>query len=387
MALTDVAIRKAAPAEKPYKLSDGRGLYLLVTAKGAKSWRFKYRFGGKELLLTFGLYPEVKLAEARERTDDARAALRAGRDPGAKVASAEPFETIARDWHGRNRKRWSPHHGDDVLGSLEAEVFPAFGSTPINEVTVADVARALRKVEKRGAVETAHRVRQRIDAVFAYGIAQGVVDRNPGAMAKGGMAAKPKGGKQAALTGLDDARQMLADALAQPAHPVTREALLFLALTAVRPGEMRHAVWSEVDDDAALWTIPAARMKGDAGRKAGDPHLVPLAPAAVECLARLRPLTGTGALIFPSLRHSHKPLSENAVGYLLNRAGYHGRQTAHGFRSTFSTIMNERHPADRAIIDLMLAHKPANEIEAAYNRALHMDRRRELATEWAALLT
>ena len=389
--LTDLAVRKAESRESDYKLSDGRGLYLLVTAKGAKSWRLKYRFGGKEKLLTFGLYPEVKLGEARIKTDDARKALRDGLDPGAKgPPPAEPFEAVAREWHAFKAPHWSKHHATDVMDCLEREVFAKIGGKAIDAITVADVRAVLTPIEKRRAIETAHRTRQRIDSVFKYAIANGLTEKNPGAAVAGALKPKPPAKGQAAIVDLDEARVMLAAALAIPAQPVTRVAVLLLALTAVRSGELRSAEWREVDLDAALWTIPALRMKGTVGRKGGDPHLVPLAPAAVSALRSLEPLTGNGKLLFPSLRHATLPMSENAIGYLLNRAGYHGRQTAHGFRATFSSIMNERHPQDRAIIDLMLAHLPsgkASSAEEAYNRALHMPRRRELANEWAQLLT
>ena len=392
--LTDLAVRKAALKAKPYKLSNSKGLYMLVSPNGTKSWRYKFRFGGKEKLLTLGLYPDVKLADARLKHEAARALLRAGQDPSARasarLADAPSLEEVSRDWYNRKRDQWSRQHAADTIKSLETAVFPSLGSRPIDTVGVADVLAALRKIEKRGTIETAHRVRQRLEAIFAFAIASGLVTSNPGANVKGALTPMPTSRRQPAIVDLDEARVMLTDALAVPAQPVTRLAVLLLALTAVRPGELRYAEWSEIDLDAAepLWTIPAARMKGDLGRKSGEPHIVPLAPAAVECLTQLRALTGAGKLLFASIRHAHKPMSENAIGYLLNRAGYHGRQTAHGFRATFSTIMNERFPADRAIIDLMLAHTPqgASGSETAYNRALHMPRRRQLAIEWAKLI-
>lgn len=316
MTLTDVAIRKALPGEKPYKLTDGRGLFLLVTVKGAKSWRFRYSFDGREKLLTFGLYPEVKLTEARDRRDDAREQLRRGIDPGAKAEGQASLEAVARRWHSQKAPTWSAHHAADVLKSLEAEAFPAIGDTPVDRVSIADVAKLLEKIEDRGAIETAHRVRQRLEAVFAFAGSKGMTDKNPAAMAKAGMAKKPKGRKQPAITELDDARAMLAAALAMPAQPITRDAVLLLALTAVRPGELRRAEWREFDEDAdePMWTVPAERMKGDLDRKADQPHLVPLAPAAVAAVKRLRALSGHGDLVFPSIRHAHRPMSENAIG-------------------------------------------------------------------------
>ena len=200
----------------------------------------------------------------------------------------------------------------------------------------------------------------------------------------------PPSTPQAAVTSLPELRTLLSEVEASTALPLTKLATLLLALTAVRPGELRRATWSEFAEEAEVptWTVPAERMKGDIERKAGEPHVVPLSSAAVECVRQVRRLTGTGTLAFPSLLHIHRPMSENAIGFLLNRIGYKGRHTAHGFRSSFSTIMNEHFPQDRAVIDLMLAHTPQGHSgsEHAYNRAKHMQRRRELAEEWAKLL-
>jgi len=253
----------------------------------------------------------------------------------------------------------------------------------------------LREIEARGAIETAKRVRQRISAVFVYGIAQGVVENDPAE--KLGKVLKPlRKGRQPAITDIERLRQMIKDAEEDNARPITRLALRFLALTAVRPSELRGARWGEFEDldgRKPLWRIPAARMKGDLDRKEepdGD-HLVPLARQSIAVLRALWPLTGSCDLLFPSNRHTHRPMSENAIGYLLNRAGYHGHHVPHGFRAAFSTIMNEwaeRHGKDhdRQVIDLMLAHVPKEKVEGAYNRAAYMPRRRELAQIWADML-
>lgn len=393
MPLTDVAIRKANTKEKAYKLSDSHGLFLFIAPSGTKSWRLKYRFDGKEKLLTFGRYPHIKLVEAREHAHQARAVLRSGRDPAKATAlpvQTTTFEQVARDWHRIQSTSWSAHHRVDVLKSLEREVFDPIGDQAINAVSVADVLAVLRVIEKRGAIETAHRVRQRIESIYGFAISSGLAQTNPGASVKAALAKMPPKRSQPALTDLTLARKMLGDALKTPAQPVTRLALKLLALTAVRPGELRNSQWGEFNEEAdePTWTIPAENIKGDLARKAGDPHVVPLAPEAADCVRQLRALTGEGQMAFPSIRHSHKPMSENAIGYLLNRAGYHGRQTAHGLRATFSTIMNELYPLDRAIIDLMLAHTPSGQSssEAAYNRAQHFQRRRELACLWAKSL-
>ncbi|WP_367613577.1 tyrosine-type recombinase/integrase [Sphingomonas sp. AP4-R1] len=254
----------------------------------------------------------------------------------------------------------------------------------------------LREVESRGAIETAKRIRQRISAVFIYGIAEGIVTSDPAE--KLGAALKPlRKGRQPAITELKPLQKMIIAAEEDYARPLTRLALRLLALTAVRPNELRGAEWAEFEDlngREPLWRIPATRMKGDLDRKEeikGD-HLVPLTPQAIAVLRALWPLSGDGRLVFPSNRHLHRPMSENAIGYLLNRAGYHGHHVPQGFRAAFSTIMNEwaeRHGKDhdRKVIDLMLAHVPKEKVEGAYNRAAFMPRRRELAIIWADMLS
>lgn len=389
--LSDVAIRKAAPADKDYKLGDSGGLYLLVTRSGAKSFRLKYRYGGKEHRLVFGLYPEVTLAEARDRRDEAKKLLRDGLDPKiirrARIQTAiadgkNTFEAVAREWHRLNKAKWVTRHGDDVLESLERDVFPLIGDQPLRSITPPLVLSVVRAIEQRSAVETARRVRQRLSAVFVYGIASGICDTDPAAIIRGALAPLPPRTKQPAVIDLEQARAMLRAVDATAGHPTTKLAIRLLALTAVRPGELRGAGWDEFE--GATWHVPAERMKGRLATK--RPHDVPLSDQALEVLIAQRQVSGRWPLVFPSSRHGHRPMSENAMGYLLNRAGYHGKHVPHGFRACFSSIMNERFPADRAIIDLMLAHTPSNKVEAAYNRAAFMERRRELAQAWAGML-
>jgi integrase len=240
----------------------------------------------------------------------------------------------------------------------------------------------LRTIEARPALETARRVRQRMSAVFVYAIALGVGESDPAAIVRGAMAPMVKG-RQPAITDLAEARKVLADVEAIPAHPTTKLANRLLSLTVVRPGELRAARWGEFEGLAGaepLWRVPAERMKMK------REHLVPLSRQAVAVIEAVRPLTGRCPLVFPSTRHAHLPMSENAIGYLLNRAGYHSRHVPHGWRATFSSVMNEAHRVDRHVIDLMLAHAPQDKTEAAYNRAIHMERRRELAQLWADML-
>lgn len=403
--LNDAKLRAAKPREKAYKLTDSYRLYALVTPNGSKLWRWNYSYGGKQKSMALGIYPMVSLLDARAKRDEARAVLAEGRDPAvvrklrvdANLAAARnTFEIIAREWHANSKPQWAPVHADDVIRSLERDVFPRIGSFPIADLTAPKILEVLKAIEDRAAIETAKRVRQRISATFVYGIAKGICERDPAE--KLGAVLKPlRKGRQPAITDLARLRRMINDAEEDHARPITRLALRLLALTAVRPSEVRGARWDEfenLNDSHPLWRIPSARMKGDLRRKEdiGGDHLVPLAPESLCVLRALWPLTGGGPLLFPSNRHSHRPMSENAIGYLLNRAGYHGHHVPHGFRAAFSTIMNEwakeqGRPDDRAVIDLMLAHVPANKVEGAYNRAAYMPRRRELAQTWAKMVS
>lgn len=403
--LTDAKVRIAKPRPKPYKIADANRLFLLVAPGGGKLWRWNYTYDGKNRTMAFGAYPLVSLADARSKRDEAYTVLCEGHDPSiakklkieANIeAGRQTFERIAREWHENATPQWAKVHASDVIRSLERDVFPSIGTLPIAQLTPPIVLGVLREIEARGSIETARRIRQRISATFVYAIAQGIAQHDPAE--KLGAVLKPlRRGRQPAITELMPLRKMILTAEEDPARPVTRLALRLLALTAVRPSELRGARWDELEDlngKEPLWRIPAARMKGDLDRKdeAGGDHLVPLAPQAVLVLKALWPLSGGTDLLFPSNRHMHRPMSENAIGYLLNRAGYHGHHVPHGFRAAFSTIMNEwaeRHGKehDRKIIDLMLAHVPKEKVEGAYNRAAYMARRRELADVWAGMLS
>lgn len=397
--LTDTAIRKAKIDDKPYRLSDSGGLVLQVTPAGGKLWRYRYRFNGKEKMLAFGQYPDVSLLEARAARDKAKAELKAGRDPSVTKKidklnvvknSADTFEAVSREWFELQKPQWVERHADKVLESLELHVFPTLGQSPIRNITAPEVLGVLRKIEARPAIDTARRVRQRMSAIFVYAIASGRAISDPAAIVQGAMAPLKKG-RQPAITDLEKAREILQAVDGNPAYPVTKLAMRLLALTAVRPGTLITTPWSEfaeIDPKDPVWQIPAARMKLRKDQKEDEArdHLVPLSKQAVETIEALRTMTGAGPLVFPNARHAHKPMSENALGYLLNRAGYHHRHVPHGWRSTFSTIMNELYSNDRHIIDVMLAHVPKDKVEAAYNRALYLPRRKELAQLWADLI-
>jgi integrase len=381
--LSEPTVRRAKGQDRPYKLTDSHGLYLYVTPAGTRIWRVRYDLDGKEQTLTVGHYPEVGLAEARAARDRAREAKQAGRNPAlVRKPTAVTFEDVARAWQEQHQARWKPIHARDVIHTLERDIFPTLGGVAIATITAPEVLHVLRQIERRGAIETAHRVRQRVSAVFVHAIASGLCETDPAAIVKPALKRAVRS-KQAAIIDVAGIRAVLAAADAVPAQPTTRLGLRLIALTAVRGGELRGADRSEferLDGAEPLWRIPAERTK------MGREHQVPLSRQAVETVQCALTLAGRGRLLFPSVRHAHRPMSENVIGHLLNQAGYQGQHVPHGFRSAFSTIMNERHRADRAVIDLMLAHSPKDTVESAYNRALHMERRRELAQVWADLL-
>lgn len=404
--LSDAKARGAKPGERDYKLADGLGLFLLVRPNSSKLWRCKYRFAGKEKLLSFGAYPEVSLAEARARRDEARRIMRDGQDPSIeqrrqeiarRSAADTSFEALAREWHDLNKRRWTPVHQGNVLRSLERDIFPKLGNYPLQSIDAPLLLDVLRKIERRGALETARRIRQRISMVFVYAISRGLAVNDPAAQVAKALTPMRKQKRQPAVTDLVELRDLLTKAESSGAYTVTLLASRFLAITAQRPGTIRGAAWADFqgidwDDDGpapgAVWHIPAEKMKLSLDRKdeAAFDHVVPLAPEAVAALRAVRPLSGRGEMTFPGQRHAHKPLSENAIGYLYNRVGWHGRHVPHGWRAAFSTIMNERRPTDRGVIDMMLAHVPKDKVESVYNRAQHMERRRSIADEWAQLL-
>ena len=352
-------------------MTDGNGLHLFVTPSGGKLWRWRYERAGKEQLLSLGPYPDVSLAEAREARDAAKQIIRGGGDPAqakragktqAAEQNAETFEMLAREWHALQKSAWTEHHAWDVINSLEKEVFPTIGITPVRKVTAPDVLRIVRAIEGRGAVETARRVRQRVSAVFGFAMATARADLDPAAPIKTVLAPLRKG-RQPAVTTLEAAREILCKVDSTPAAPATKLGMRLLALTVVRPGTLIATPWVEfaaIDADDPTWRVPATRMKMRAALKSDDrrDHLVPLPRQALEIIEALRAITGYSDFVLPNGRSAKKPASENALGYLLNRAGYHHRHVPHGWRATFSTVMNERYPADRAIIDLMLAHVP-----------------------------
>jgi len=353
--LTEVQIKKAKPTDKPYKLSDSKGLFLLISNSGSKLWRFRYQRDGKEHLLSLGSYPELSLSDARDTRDEMRKIVKGGGDPKASRnqpssnISGITFEVLAREWFDLQKPMWVKRHADDVIESLEARVFPRIGDKIPDDVTAPDVLSLLREIEKT-AIETAKRVRQRISAVFVYGISSGRASNDPAHIVKGALAPLRKG-KQPAVITLKDAREVLIKAEAETAHPVTKLAMRLLALTAVRPGTLITTPWTEfadLDEESPVWHIPAVRMKLKLAHKDDErrDHLVPLSKQAIEVIEAIKSESWGAPYVFPNVRHRFKPMSENALSYLLKRAHLSGKHVPHGWRSTFSTVMNEHYRLD-----------------------------------------
>ena len=398
--LTDLAIRKAKPREKGYKIADERSFFLFISPTGAKSFRWKYAYAGKEKVLTFGQWPDITLTRARELVTVARGVLAEGHDPGvlkrqtfaARITeNATTLEQITREWHGKQATRWTKIQAAAVIRSLERDIFPSLGSSPIASINVSQLRSVLSEIESRGAIETAHRIRRRLDNVWTYAIATDRAKKNPAEQLKGTLTTFSRSNKQPAALTIEAARHVYKTASAYPAAMETRSCFQFQALTAVRPGDARGAEWTELSDldgSKPEWRVPAARMKGSVQHKANpaNDHIVPLSPEAVAILRAIQSLTGFGKLIFPSPRYPKRPLTDLALSMLLRRAGFEGRHVPHGWRASFSTIMNDRHPSEAAVIDAALSHQVKG-VEGRYNRAKHLERRRDLLAEWAALIT
>ncbi|MWL88601.1 integrase arm-type DNA-binding domain-containing protein [Cupriavidus sp. SW-Y-13] len=386
MPLTDLQIRTAKPQDKPYRKADGGGLFLEVRPNGSRYWRLAYRHLGKQKLLAIGVYPVTSLSEAREARDAAKKLLAAGEDPSAQkrlakqaavTAAATTFEAVAKEWHETKRGGWTPKHAVKILESLRANIFPTLGERPIAEITAQELLATLRKIEQRGALETAARVLQRSSAVFRYAVVTGRCERDPAADLKGAL--KPPVVQHHTALTAKELPEFLRLLDVYDGEELTKLGLRLLMLTFVRTTELRGAKWAEIDLTAAEWRIPAERMK------MRDPHIVPLATQSIAVLERLKQLSGHSTFVFPNSRNPQKVMSENTLLYGLYRMGYHGRATGHGFRATASTILNEL--GKRAdVIERQLAHAERNKVRAAYNRAQYLPERRELMQCWADYL-
>ncbi|HJS89830.1 MAG TPA: integrase arm-type DNA-binding domain-containing protein [Steroidobacteraceae bacterium] len=382
--LTEAKIRSAKPREKKYKLYDERGLYIIVTPQGGRWWRFKYRFGGKERGLCFGVHPDVLLLEARERRDQANRLLELGLDPigereVARAARGSTFKTVAEEWLASRAELYAPVTMSKALWILETFIYPCIGERPISVITAPELLAALKPIERQGMRETAHRAMQKCGQIFRYAVASGCAPRDITVDLRGVLAPAIVRNR-AAVTEPQKIGALLRAIDGFDGHPTTGIALKLSPLLFVRPGELRAAEWSEFNLDSAEWRIPAERMK------MRERHIVPLSRQAIALLRELHALTGTGKYLFPSLRDPTRSMSYNTVTFALRRLGYSGEEmTAHGFRAMASTCLNELGWAPD-IIERQLAHAERNKVRAAYNRAERLADRRTMMQAWADYL-
>ena len=386
--LTDAKIVKTKPLKKPRTLFDGDGLYLLITPTGGRLWRFKYRINGKGKLLAIGAYPAISLADARERRAMAKKQLANGIDPAAvkqarkqvDTEETETFEVIAREWHTKFSASWAPSHADTTISRMERDLFPWIGKRPISKIKAPELLGALRRVESRGALESARRLKIIAGQVFRYAVATGRAERDPSADLKGALA-MPREKHYAAIIDPKQVAPLLRALDGYQGHFVVKCALRLSPLLFVRPGELRHAEWEEVDLDEAVWNIPASKMK------MREAHLVPLSNQAVDILRDLQPLTGTSRYVFPSARSVARPMSNNAVNAALRRMGYDkDTMTGHGFRAMARTILDEVLHVRPDYIEHQLAHAVRDPNGRAYNRTAHLEERRKMMQTWADYL-
>lgn len=389
MGLSDAGCRAAKPREKDYKLTDGSGLYLHVMPNGARYWRYKYRYLSKQKVLALGVYPEISLQEAREIHREAHKLVAQGIDPSIerqntkreRILNAEnTFEAIAREWFDHSKDVWSENHSRTILRRLELDVFPMIGKRPIREITAPMLLDVIRSIEKRSAFEMARRALQMSGQVFRYAIVNGKAERDPTQDLKGAL--KPyKKGHYAAMEA-KDLPQFLSKLHANEGRlfPTTQLSIEMMMLTFVRTGELIKAKWSEFDFDEKIWTIPAHRMKM---RK---DHIVPLSKQAITCLKRLKEINGRWEYVFASQRTPRNHMSNNAILVALDRMGYRGQHTGHGFRALAMSTIKEKLGYRHEVIDRQLAHAHKSQIDAAYDRAQFLDERKKMMQDWADYL-
>ncbi|ASO09252.1 DUF4102 domain-containing protein [Salmonella enterica subsp. diarizonae] len=383
MLLTDLAIRRSKPKEKPYTLNDGNGLSLLIEPNGSKGWRLRYRFSGKAKLMSLGTYPNVALADARTARDEAKKLIAGGIDP-AEVRKAKKreiesrfgntFEGIAREWYEKRFDRWSPSYAEEMIETFEKDVFPYIGSRPVAEIKPMELLAVLSVLNDRGATEKLRKVRQRCGEVFRYAVITGRAEYNPAPDLVSAFAPHKK--EHYAFLKTDELPEFFRTLNTYTGSMIVKLAIRLLILTGVRPGELRQAEWKEIDFDNRLWEVPKERMK------MRRPHCVPLSDQTINILEQLKPMTGHYQYIFPGRIHHSKPMSEMAMNVLIRRIGYAGRVTGHGFRHTMSTILHEQ-GYNTAWIETQLAHVDKNSIRGTYNHAQYLDGRREML-QWYA---
>lgn len=387
--LTDLQISKTKPREKQYKLFDGGGLFLIVTPTGGKWWRFQYRYNGKEKLLSFGTYPEISLSEARRCREEARTQVATGINPSelrkaAKASQAESsinsFEVVAREWISKQNNTWSPANTEIVTRLLVVNVFPWIGKRPIIELKAPELLALLRRMEERGILKSALRVRAICGQVFRYAIATGRADRDIAADLRGALAT-PKKKHLASITDPKEVASLLRAIDSLTGTFIVKCAMRLAPLVFVRPGELRKAEWCEIDFDKAEWNVPAEKMKTK------QPHLVPLSTQAIAILKEIQPLTGSTRYVFHSTRTVNKPMSDMALSAALRRMGYaQGEMTPHGFRAMARTILDEILQVRPDFIEHQLAHAVRDPNGRAYNRTAHIEERRKMMQLWADYL-
>jgi integrase len=387
MKLNDMAVRKAKPEARPYKMADGGGMYLEVMPSGSKYWRFKYRFGGKEKRLAFGVYPDVTLSLARSRRDDARKLLANEVDPGvvkqqskraSKENAANSFEAIAREWYAKFSPQWAPSHADKIIRRLENDAFPWIGSKPIADITPPQLLAVIRRTETRGALDTAHRVKQNCGQVFRYAVATGRAERDPSQDLKDAIPSTRKN-HFASITDPAEVGELLRAIQGFKGTFVVQCALRLAPMLFVRPGELRRAEWKDIDFNKAEWRYFVTKTKTE--------HSVPLATQAVALLRELQALTGDRRYVFPG-RDPKKPMSDAAVNAALRRMGYDTKTeiTGHGFRAMARTILAEELHQKPEVIEHQLAHKVSDALGSAYNRTKFLKERRAMMQIWADYL-
>ncbi len=387
MPLNDVKVRNLALRERPYKLFDGDGLHIVVHPNGSKYWRLKYRFGKKEKTLAIGVYPEVSLKEARDKAVEARRLLSDGKDPSlakqeskrqALLQVEHAFAVIAKEWWQQHQHKWSDGHAHSIWRRLENNIFPKLGKTPIADISRLQLLEVIKVVEKRGAHVLAHKLLQHCSGIFRYAALYGKVERNITADLSGALKSH-KTTNYPTLTAAD-LPEFLACLHQHTTSQQNKIAMQLLLATFVRQGELRKALWTEFDEQEALWRIPALRMK------MREEHRVPLSSYALQLLAALRPLTGHSSYLFPSQNRQKNPyMSENTLNKIIKDMGYKDRLVAHGVRALASTILNE-HGFRVDVIERQLAHVEPNKVRAAYNRAEYLDERRHMMEWWGNYL-
>lgn len=378
MKLTARQVDTAKPKEKPYKLSDGGGLYLEVATSGSRYWRLKYRYAGKEKRLAFGVYPEVSLAEARDKREAAKKVLAAGNDPGEvkkaekiaqKLGFENTFEAIAREWHQVRADRWSLRYREEIIDTFEKDVFPYIGKRPIAEIKPMELLETLRRMEKRGALEKMRKVRQRCSEVFRHAIVTGRAEYNPAPDLATALAT-PKKTHFPFLTA-EELPHFLKDLAGYTGSIITKTATQIIMLTAVRTQELRFARWEDINFEKRLWEIPAEVMKMK------RPHIVPMSDQVMALFESLKPITGLYPLVFIGRNDRTKPISKESINQVIELLGYKGRLTGHGFRHTMSTILHEE-GFNSAWIETQLAHVDKNAIRGAYNHAQYLEGRQQM---------